>query len=75
EEVRARNGIIFSIYTEGDEQVPKLSNYSFSIPECSEYIAPILSVIPLQLLAYYVAVAKGCEPDQPRNLAKAVTVE
>lgn len=75
EEVRARNGIIFSIYTEGDEQVPRLSNYSFSIPECSEYIAPILSVIPLQLLAYYVAVAKGCEPDQPRNLAKAVTVE
>jgi glucosamine--fructose-6-phosphate aminotransferase (isomerizing) len=75
EEVRARNGIIFSIYTEGDEHVPKLSNYSFAIPECSEYIAPILSVIPLQLFAYYVAIAKGCEPDQPRNLAKAVTVE
>lgn len=75
EEVRARNGIIFSIYTEGDTQVPKLSNYSFSIPECSEYIVPILSVVPLQLLAYYVAIAKGCEPDQPRNLAKAVTVE
>lgn len=75
EEVRARNGIIFSIYTEGDQQVPKLSNFSFPIPECSEYIVPILSVIPLQLLAYYVAIAKGCEPDQPRNLAKAVTVE
>ena len=75
EEVRARNGIIFSIYTEGDTHVPSLSNYSFSIPECSEYIVPILSVIPLQLLAYYVAIAKGCEPDQPRNLAKAVTVE
>ena len=75
EEVRARNGIIFSIFTEGDTHVPSLSNYSFSIPECSEYIVPILSVIPLQLLAYYVAISKGCEPDQPRNLAKAVTVE
>ena len=75
EEVRARNGIIFSIHTEGDTHVPSLSNYSFALPECSEYIVPILSVIPLQLLAYYVAIAKGCEPDQPRNLAKAVTVE
>ena len=75
EEVRARNGIIFSIYTEGDTHIPSLSNFSFSIPECSEYIVPILSVIPLQLLAYYVAISKGCEPDQPRNLAKAVTVE
>jgi glutamine---fructose-6-phosphate transaminase (isomerizing) len=75
EEVRARNGIIFSIHTEGDTHVPSLSTFSFAIPACSEYIAPILSVIPLQLLAYYVAIAKGCEPDQPRNLAKAVTVE
>ncbi|MCB1144228.1 MAG: glutamine--fructose-6-phosphate transaminase (isomerizing) [Leptospiraceae bacterium] len=75
EEVRARNGIIFSIHTEGDESVPALSNYSFAIPDCSEYITPILSVIPLQLFAYYVAIAKGCEPDQPRNLAKSVTVE
>ncbi|MDX1959175.1 MAG: glutamine--fructose-6-phosphate transaminase (isomerizing) [Leptospiraceae bacterium] len=75
EEVRARNGIIFSIYTEGDEHIPNISSYSFPIPECSEFIAPILSVIPLQLFSYYVAIAKGCEPDQPRNLAKAVTVE
>jgi glutamine---fructose-6-phosphate transaminase (isomerizing) len=75
EEVKARNGIIFSIHTEGDTNVPELSKYSFAIPDCSEFIAPILSVVPLQLFAYYVAIAKGCEPDQPRNLAKSVTVE
>jgi glucosamine--fructose-6-phosphate aminotransferase (isomerizing) len=75
EEVKARSGQIFSIHTEGDEDVQRLSSYSFAIPECSEYIAPILTVVPLQLFAYYVAIAKGCEPDQPRNLAKAVTVE
>ncbi|MCB1316472.1 MAG: glutamine--fructose-6-phosphate transaminase (isomerizing), partial [Leptospiraceae bacterium] len=75
EEVRARKGKIISIHTEGDEKVPGMSDYSFGIPQCSELISPILAVIPLQLLAYYVAVERGCEPDQPRNLAKSVTVE
>lgn len=75
EEVRARKGIIISIHTEGDETVPSLSDYSFPIPACSEVLSPLLAVVPLQLLAYYVAVERGCEPDQPRNLAKSVTVE
>lgn len=75
EEVKARKGKIISIYTEGDEKVPAMSDYSFAIPECSELLSPILAVVPLQLLAYHVAVDRGCEPDQPRNLAKSVTVE
>lgn len=75
EEVRARKGKIISIHTEGDEKVPAMSDYSFAIPDCPDYLTPLLSVIPLQLLAYYVALEKGCEPDQPRNLAKSVTVE
>ncbi len=75
EEVKARNGIILSIYTECDTKVPAMSDYSFSIPKVPDYLTPILTVIPLQLLAYYMALEKGCEPDQPRNLAKSVTVE
>ena len=75
EEVRARKGKIISIHTEGDEKVKALSDYSFAIPKCSDYLTPILAVLPLQLLAYHVAVVRGCEPDQPRNLAKSVTVE
>ena len=75
EEVRARHGIILSIHTEGDTRVPELSDFSFAIPECPDFLSPILSVIPLQLLSYYMAVERGCEPDQPRNLAKSVTVE
>lgn len=75
EEVRARKGKIVSIYTEGDQIVPAMSDYSFAIPPCADYLTPILAVLPLQLLAYYVAVERGCEPDQPRNLAKSVTVE
>ncbi len=75
EEVKARKGKIISIYTEGDEKVPAMSDYSFAIPECSELLSPILAVVPLQLLAYHIAVDRGCEPDQPRNLAKSVTVE
>ncbi len=75
EEVRARKGKIISIHTEGDELVPSMSDYSFAIPDCPELLSPLLAVLPLQLLAYYVAVERGCEPDQPRNLAKSVTVE
>lgn len=75
EEVKARQGIILSIHTEGDTRVPELSDYSFAIPEAPDYLTPILASIPLQLLAYYMAIERGCEPDQPRNLAKSVTVE
>ncbi|MCB1166291.1 MAG: glutamine--fructose-6-phosphate transaminase (isomerizing) [Leptospiraceae bacterium] len=75
EEVRSRKGKILSICTEGDETVPAMSDFCFTIPDCPDYLTPILSVIPLQLLAYYVAIERGCEPDQPRNLAKSVTVE
>ena len=75
EEVKARKAKIISIYTEGDEIVPKLSDFAFSIPKCNTLLSPILIALPLQLLAYYVALERGCEPDQPRNLAKSVTVE
>lgn len=74
-EVLARKGIIVAISTEGDEQIPQLTQYVIPIPRCSEVISPILTVIPLQLLAYYIAVKLGCDVDKPRNLAKSVTVE
>ena len=75
QEIKARKGKIISIITEGDEISPGLSDHSFSIPTADELLAPILSVIPLQLLSYYVGTAKGIDVDKPRNLAKSVTVE
>jgi glucosamine--fructose-6-phosphate aminotransferase (isomerizing) len=75
QEIKARKGKIISIITEGDEIVKNLSDYSISIPETDECLSPLLSVIPLQLLAYHIALVKGCDVDQPRNLAKSVTVE
>lgn len=75
QEIKARKGKIISIITEGDETSPSLSNDYFAIPPADEIIAPILSVIPLQLLSYYVGIAKGTDVDKPRNLAKSVTVE
>jgi glucosamine--fructose-6-phosphate aminotransferase (isomerizing) len=74
-EVKARDGIIFSILTEGDQMSSVVSNHVVEIPQVSDLLAPILSVVPLQLLAYYIAVRRGCDVDQPRNLAKSVTVE
>ncbi len=74
-EVKARDGIILSILTEGDTMSSKVSNHVIEIPETSDLLAPILSIVPLQLLAYYIAVRRGCDVDQPRNLAKSVTVE
>jgi glutamine---fructose-6-phosphate transaminase (isomerizing) len=74
-EVKARDGIILSILTEGDKMSSLVSNYVIEIPEVSDLLAPILSVVPLQLLAYHIAVRRGCDVDQPRNLAKSVTVE
>ncbi|MDR1974068.1 MAG: glutamine--fructose-6-phosphate transaminase (isomerizing) [Bacteroidales bacterium] len=75
QEVKARKGRIISVVTEGDEAVRGLSDFCISIPETEEMFVPILASIPLQLLAYHIAVLKGCNVDQPRNLAKSVTVE
>jgi glucosamine--fructose-6-phosphate aminotransferase (isomerizing) len=74
-EVKARDGIIFSILTEGDKMSSVVSDHVIEIPQVSDLLAPVLSVVPLQLLAYYIAVRRGCDVDQPRNLAKSVTVE
>ena len=75
EEVKSRNGRIIAIVTEGDEDVKKLAESVIEVPATLPTIVPLLSVIPLQLIAYHVAVDKGLNVDQPRNLAKAVTVE
>jgi len=75
EEVRARGGQVIAIKNEGDDQLRKLAQATFTIPETMDLLTPILTIIPLQLFAYYVAVRRGCNVDQPRNLAKSVTVE
>ncbi|MGN6211619.1 glutamine--fructose-6-phosphate transaminase (isomerizing) [Parafilimonas sp.] len=75
QEIKARKGKVISIITEGDTVSPTLSDDFIMIPEADEIVAPMLSVIPLQLLAYYIGVAKGYDVDKPRNLAKSVTVE
>lgn len=75
QEIKARKGRVISIITEGDALSTSLSNDVFAVPPADEIVAPMLSVIPLQLLSYYVGVAKGYDVDKPRNLAKSVTVE
>ena len=75
QEVKARGGRLIAIVTEGDITVKELADYVIEIPECSEQLTPLLTNIPLQLLSYYIAVMRGCNVDQPRNLAKSVTVE
>ncbi len=74
-EVRARNGRVIAIATEGDTEIAERVNDVIYIPQTSRLLTPLLSIIPLQLLAYYIAVMRGCNVDQPRNLAKSVTVE
>jgi glucosamine--fructose-6-phosphate aminotransferase (isomerizing) len=74
-EVKAREGVVISVLTEGDRMSAEVSDHVIEIPESSDLLSPILSVIPLQLLAYHIAVRRGCDVDQPRNLAKSVTVE
>jgi len=75
QEVKARDGIVIAIVTEGDHLARQTANHSIEIPSAPDLIAPILEVVPLQLLAYHIAVRRGCDVDQPRNLAKSVTVE
>jgi glucosamine--fructose-6-phosphate aminotransferase (isomerizing) len=74
-EVKAREGIVISVLTEGDTMSATMSDHIIHIPAASDLLSPILSIIPLQLLAYHIAVRRGCDVDQPRNLAKSVTVE
>ena len=74
-EVKAREGIVISVLTEGDSISSMVSDHVIEIPAASDLLSPILSIIPLQLLAYHIAVRRGCDVDQPRNLAKSVTVE
>ncbi len=74
-EVKARKGIVIAIVTEGDIQVKELADYVIEIPETEEMLVPLLATIPLQKLSYHIAVMRGCNVDQPRNLAKSVTVE
>jgi glucosamine--fructose-6-phosphate aminotransferase (isomerizing) len=74
-EVKARDGIVIAILTEGDTMSSKVANHVIAVPETSDLLGPILSVVPLQLLSYHIAVRRGCDVDQPRNLAKSVTVE
>jgi glucosamine--fructose-6-phosphate aminotransferase (isomerizing) len=75
QEVKARKGKIIAIVTEGDTQVKEMADYTIEIPETDEILVPLVSVVPLQLLSYHIAVMRGCNVDQPRNLAKSVTVE
>jgi glucosamine--fructose-6-phosphate aminotransferase (isomerizing) len=75
QEVKARDGIVVAVVTQGDDKIQKAANYTIEVPPTSELLAPIVSIVPLQLLAYHIAVRRGCDVDQPRNLAKSVTVE
>ena len=75
QEIKARKGLVIAIITEGDEVIPALANDVFFVPPADEIIAPMLSAVPLQLLSYYMGIARGVDVDKPRNLAKSVTVE
>lgn len=75
QEVRAREGIVIAVASEGDTHIADIADHVIYVPELSDYLIPILLPVPLQLLAYHIAVLRGCDVDQPRNLAKSVTVE
>ena len=75
QEVKARDGIVIAVVTEGDRIAREIADHVIEVPAAPELLAPILEIVPLQLLAYHIAVRRGCDVDQPRNLAKSVTVE
>ncbi|MDP1890672.1 MAG: SIS domain-containing protein, partial [Gemmatimonadaceae bacterium] len=75
QEIRSRRGKIIAIATKGDAKIKELTGEVVYIPECDELFSPLLVALPLQLLAYHISVKRGCDVDQPRNLAKSVTVE
>ncbi len=75
QEARARDAYLVALVSEGDSQIAELADATIEVPTCTPELAPILTSIPLQQLAYHIAVHRGCDVDQPRNLAKSVTVE
>jgi len=75
EQAKARGGGVMAVVTDGDSLMPSKSDHTLFVPEVSWMLSPVLTVIPLQMLAYHIAVLRGCDVDQPRNLAKSVTVE
>jgi glucosamine--fructose-6-phosphate aminotransferase (isomerizing) len=75
EQVKARGGIVIALATEGDAAIAAKADYILSVPAVTSLLSPVVNVVPLQLLAYHLAVRRGCDVDQPRNLAKSVTVE
>ena len=75
QEVKARHGLIIAVVNDEDEHLKRVADFLIKVPHTLDLLSPILSVIPLQMLAYRIAVLRGCDVDQPRNLAKSVTVE
>jgi glucosamine--fructose-6-phosphate aminotransferase (isomerizing) len=75
QEVKARKGVVIAIVTEGDTVIRDMADHVIEIPKAGEIAESLLAVVPLQLLAYHIALMRGCDVDQPRNLAKSVTVE
>ncbi|HEX8334573.1 MAG TPA: glutamine--fructose-6-phosphate aminotransferase, partial [Segetibacter sp.] len=75
QEIKARKGKVIAVATEDDSVIPGMADDVMFVPDADEVLAPLLSVIPMQLLSYYIGVAKGFDVDKPRNLAKSVTVE
>ena len=75
QEVKARDGIVIAVVSEGDKLAKESATHTIEIPAAPDLLSPILEVVPLQMLAYHIAVRRGCDVDQPRNLAKSVTVE
>ena len=75
QEVKARNGVVIAIVTEGDTAIKEMADHVIEIPDTDDVLVSLPSVVPLQLIAYHIALMRGCDVDQPRNLAKSVTVE
>jgi glucosamine--fructose-6-phosphate aminotransferase (isomerizing) len=75
QEVSARSAKVIAVANEGDKEIEGLADHTILVPTAPELLLPLIEVVPLQLLAYYVAIRRGCDVDQPRNLAKSVTVE
>ena len=75
QQAKARGGVVIALATEGDELIHQEADYVIYVPEAPPLLAPVVNVVPLQLLSYYIAVRRGADVDQPRNLAKSVTVE
>ena len=75
QEIKARRGMVIAIVSENDDKIRNMADFTIEIPNIADPLTPLLSVIPLQLLAYHIAVLRDCNVDQPRNLAKSVTVE